>query len=427
MSTYSNLTAINAALREVLKYDPVKSQTVEMSAMLWDWVKKGTPSEINDRNAFIIKTVNPAAVIVANSAEFADYAPPSNQSYLKTSIPIRRMTKTYSVSGAVRRQNKTGTTLLDTIVSDTKDVEDMFNKQMNYAAHGDGTDEIAKASGISSLVVTCNSTTNLFGTRHVFIGEKVEFRSSGGTLRTGGVSWSTVTAVDLSAKTFTVDAIPSDATTNDLVYNYNSYNGQIRGLGYHVAATGAWQGVADRTAYRGLSSVVVSAASAYLSRALLDLVIGELEYKFGDDQPLGEMMAYMSRGQVAQFKSLGYDLQRYNGPDKGLNTGFVSDALQHGNLMVKGSVDCPLDKVYIGNIMGLMQRFETIPMQWVAAPAFDGGDNYMFQANAASGQGKADGFFMMMEWEGNTGVWQPDHVALLSSLGFAGLPSGNLN
>lgn len=424
--TFANLAAAQAAMREVLKHDPVKSQTTETSSMLWDAVKKGTASAINDRNAFIILDVDDAAVIKSDTTEFGDYAPPSNQQQLKTSIPIRRVTKTYSVSGAVKRQNATDTMLLNTIIEGTKNVERMMDKQMNFQAHGDATNEIAKASGISSLTVTCNSTTNLFGTRHTYKNEIVEFRSSG-TLRSGGgVSYSRILTVDRSAKTFTVDQIASDATTNDLIYDYASYNNAIRGLDYHVNNTGAWQGIADRTAYLGLSSVLVSASSAYLSRALLDLIIGELKYKFGDDEKMGEMMAYMSYAQVAQFKSLGYDLQRYDGPSKALNTGFSSDALQHGDLMVKGSVDCRHDRIYVGDILGLMQRFETIPPQWVQDPSTANGD-YLVWANAANGQGKADGFFCYREIEMNTGCYQPRKVGALTSLATTGLPLGNTN
>lgn len=424
--SFANLAAAQAAMREVLKYDEKKSQTTETSSLLWNSWKKGPASAINNRNAFIILNVDDAAVIKADTTEFADYAPPSNQQQLKTSIPLRRLTKTYAVSGAVKRQNATDTMLLNTIVEGTKNVERMMDKQVNFAAHRDATGQIAKASGVSSLVVTCNSTTDLWGSRQVYKGEIVEFRSSGGTLRTGGVSWSTVTAVDLSAKTFTVDAIPSDATTNDLVYDQGSYNNWFRGLQYHVNNTGAWQGVSDRTAYRGLSSVLVSASSAYLSRALLDLIIGEMDYKFGDDAAMGEMMAYTSPAQIAQFKSLGYDLQRYDGPSKALNTGFLSDALQHGNLMMKSSVDAQHDRIYIGDVLNLCERFQTIEPQWVSEPGATG-ENYLVWANAASGQFKADGYFCTREMEFNTGVYQPRLVGALHTLGYVGLPMGNTN
>lgn len=426
MPTFSNYAAVQAGVREVLKYDPNKAPSMETSAMLWDSLMKGEASEINSRNAFLIKEVDNAAVIRADATEFADYAPPSNNQDLKLSIPITRATKSYAVSGAVKRQNQTGTMLLNSIIRGCADVKRMFGKQMNFHCHGNATGEIAKASGVSSLVVTCNSTTNLFGTRHVFKNEYLEYRASG-VLRTGGgISYSKVTAVDRAAKTFTVDAIPSDATTNDLIFDQGSYNNWLRGLGYHVNNTGAWQGVSDRTAYIGLSSVLVSLSGAYLSRAALDLIIGELSYKFGDDESMGEMMAYMSPAQVAFFKALGYDLQRYDGASKSLQTGFLSDALQHGNLMIKGSVDQPHDIIYVGKILNLMMRFETIEPQWHSEPGTTG-DEYLVWANAAQGQFKADGYFATFEWEGNTGVYQPDHVGALTSVGYAGGPLGNSN
>lgn len=427
MPQFANLAAAQAGMREMLKYDPVKSQTTEKSALLFDALEAGSPSEINDRNAFIILSVDDAAAIKADATQFADFAPPSNQQQLKTSIPITKVTKTYAVAGAVQRQNaESDLMLLDTIASDIANEKAMFRKQLNFHCHLNGTGEIAKASGVSGNVVTCNSTTNLFGSRHVYKNEILEYRASG-VLRTGGgIQYSRVTAVDLSAKTFTVDAIPTDATTNDLVFDYGSYGNWLRGLGYHVNNTGPWQGISDRTAYRGLSSVLVPMGGAYLSRAAFDLVIGELDYKIGDDENPGPRMAYMATGQVAQFKSLGYDLQRYDDPSMSLNTGFLSDALQHGNLAVKGGVDQPLDIVYIGDVMKLMQRFQTRPLGWINRPGA-GGDEYMFQANASQGQGHADGLFCYQIFEGNTGVFTPRKVGALTGLGYAGLPSGNLN
>lgn len=421
--TYQSLTAINAALREVLKYDPVKSQTSEKSAMLWKNWGKGDSSKINNRSARIVLDVDDAAPIKADSTEFADYPTPGNQVQVVTTIPITTTRKTFSVSGAVKRQNATGTALLDVIVAGTRNVEKMFDKQMNFAAHGDATGEIGRVSGVSSLTVTCAHASNLFGTRRIFKNEVVEFRATNGTLHQAGARYSKVTSVDRSAKTFITDAIASDATTNDIIYDYGSYNNWFRGLDYHVNNTGAWQGLSDRTAYQGTSSVLVSASSANLSRALFDLLIGEMKYKIGDDDQMGDMMAYMSPAQIAQFKSLGYDLVRYDGRLKSLNTGFSSDALQHGDLMVKGSVDCRHDRVYVGDILGLAERFQTIDPQWVPNDAGD----YMHQANAASGQGKADGYFCYYEWEGNFGVWQPRKVGAITTLATAGLPLGHTN
>jgi hypothetical protein len=423
MPSYQNLAAVAAAMKEVLEFDASKADTIEKSALLIKAWKQGKAAQINQRNAFIILNVDNASVIRYDATEFADFATPSNQSQLKTSIPLQRVTKSFSVSGAVRRQQATGTSLFDTVMDGADDVAEMMDKQLNFNAHGNGTGEIARASGVAGTTVTCANASNLYGSRQVYKNELVEFRATNGTLHSAGNRYSTVTAVDLAAKTFTVDAIASDATTNDIVYDYGSYNNGFRGLAYHVAASGAWQGVSDRTTYRGLSSVVIAASSASISRALIDQLDGEMRFKIGDGAKPAGRIVYTSYTQVAGFKALGYDLQRYNGSDTSLNTGFLDDALQHGDLPIKGSVDCQVDRWYEGDVLNMVQRFETIPTQWVPNEA--GG--YFHMANAAAGQGKADGYFMYREWEGNFGAYQPRLVGLISGLATSGLPAGHYN
>jgi hypothetical protein len=412
----ANMAAVEAAVIQVVV--PGVEDTLEKSTSTWNKFKKGTAKKTNSRSARITAPTEDNVSFVSTGTEGFDFPTASRAKLEEMTVNFVRRAKTIEISGDVFDEADSSESVVDLITHQTTNATDRFDKEMNRDIFGDATSEIARVSTVSSTTLTCAGTTNLFGARHIFNNMELEFYSTGGSQRTTP-ALHTVSSVTVGSDQFVVASISGSVAPTDIVYPYGSRNNGVRGLLYHVANSGAYQGISDRTTYRGLNSVVTDASSAALSQSLLDRTLGNMKYKSGKSRGAGVSILW-SPAQEAAYKSLGYDLKNFSGNK--LDASFGDD-LTHANVQSEWDVDCPLDKVFIGDLSAI-ERYELAKMGMEK----NGTGGVFFQANATSGTQHRDAKLAYIKWKGNFGSKTPKDIALVKSLSVpSSLPTGRIN
>lgn len=174
-----------------------------------------------------------------------------------------------------------------------------------------GDNLIGTVASVSSNTMTMSAG---FQHRLFYVGQKINVDSTD-TTWTHSRGTATVTNINPSAGTVTVDVIPSGTTANDLVSIENpttaistsadafttvSNSTALLGLAYHVndATTGTYMGQ-NRANYNALVSPSVDAASGTISRTMLRQAITAIKNANGI-KAAQDLLVY---GNIAQFDS----------------------------------------------------------------------------------------------------------------------------
>jgi hypothetical protein len=387
------LANVEAAVRE--HYDGgVENLTYNVDDFYSEIEEGKDYQELNSRGtSLVIRPLNNVSE-AWGTAELQDYPNPGVSPLVKMTVPFVGVTATALFSNHVLAENQTATTITDLVTGELDNKLENLRNSIDFYLWGDGTGERARASGVSSLTITCNTTSNLYGCQMLEVGMQIEFRTSGGTLHQGGgVAWSTILTVDYAGQTFTVDSIANDATTNDRIYLRGSYGAAPRGLMYHVATSGAWQGLADRTIYRGTVPTTVT-ASGVLTQGLLEKMHSARALKTGKRRG-GKNKLYVS-SQWSAYVAIGFDMKQVSG--NGFDAGFLDGQTDYAGVPFRFNKHVQRDMVWEIDPKAIhLYRMQKIQM-------VKEGNSIFHMINAASGQLHASG--RAVYWEGffNTGV-----------------------
>lgn len=141
-----------------------------------------------------------------------------------------------------------------------KSMSKALEVQLLYGQMGIGT-----VASIASNVVTITTAEFAPGIWCGAVNKPLEIRSSAGTLR----GYCSVSSVDLSARTVTVDLAPAGVVATDIIYSKGSYGNEMAGIHKILSNTGTLFGI-DAGTYSDLwKASSQSAGSAALSFAKL--------------------------------------------------------------------------------------------------------------------------------------------------------------
>lgn len=376
--------------------------------------------ELNSRGAsLVIEPLNNVSERWG-TAELQDYPTPGGNPLVKTTVPFTGVAATALFSHHVLAENNSATTITNFVTRALDNKAENLRNSQDFYLYGDASGERARVSSVASLVVTCNNSGNLYGVQMLEVGMEVEFRTSGGVLLSGGgVTYSTITAVDYSAQTFTVDQIPNDPIANThRVYLRGSFGAAPRGFLYHVATSGAWQGLSDRTIYRGTTPTVVAAGGNVLSQGLLEKMHSARALKIGK-RGSGKSKLYVS-SQWSAYVAIGFEMKTFPNTNA-FDAGFVDSQTDYAGVNFKFSKHCQRDMIHELDL----KKMRVYRMQGIMMVKNDAGGVFHL-INASSGQMHASG--RAVYWEGylNYGVKAPvDLGTRIEGLSTANLALGN--
>jgi hypothetical protein len=290
-----------------------------------------------------------------------------------------------------------------------------LKKSLNRMFFGDGSGAIgaySSGTGTTSIVFATP-----FGVRKLDKRARIQFYDSTLTTARNSGQIFTVSSLDRANRTAVLDAAPT-LSAGDVAVFANSVSASINGLDNIIGNSGSIHGL-SRTTYPALNNSVLSASSAALSASLLDQLGNQMAYKTGQEKQEG-MVLIWSPAQRQAYLNLGYELKQFVGGNQSLDLGF--DGITHSGVKTVMDVDCPDDKVFMVNFDQL-KRFQLLPV----GPQRNEAGTILFQRNASSGQGHADGYNVYLVGKMQIGSANPKMVgSKLTSLSTTGLPSGNI-
>jgi hypothetical protein len=419
----SNVTTASVEAAVIEYYSgKIDDLTYNVEPSLLKQIEKGKKEELNTRGASLVIRPDNNESERWGTTELADYPTPGNSPLVKTTVPFVGVTASILFSTLVIDENQNATTLGDLIQSEIDNKMEALNQSREFFLWGDGSGERARVSAFNSGtgVVTLNNSGNLYGAQMVGKGLYVEFRDSSGVLKSGGgAAYGKVSAKDNGALTITLDAtvgFPNDIASGDRVYIYQSYAGAPRGFLYHIANSGAWQGIADRTVYGNTNPAIQDASSQVLSAALMDKMISGAAFK-RRSMNIGNFKFYVSSQRDA-YLNTGYELKTFPNTED-LKGGFTS--VTHAGVKMEWHPFVQRNMVW-ALATEYLRYYQYAPIDWVKNAA--GG--IFHQLNAAQGQMHASGKACYLEGFYQYGTKQPCRLGTrLYALATTGLELGN--
>lgn len=385
------MTNVEAAVREYYS-GGVEDLTFNIADTLSEVEEGKDAEELNSRGAaLVIRPLNNVSERWGTS-ELQDYPTPGLSPLVKTTVPFTGVTASAVFSNHVMAENQSATTIANLVTGEIDNKLENLRNSQDFYLWGDGSGERARVSSVNSLEVTCNNSGNLYGVQMLEVGMEIEYRTSGGTLLSGGgVTYSTILTVDYSAQKFTVDQIPNDPIANGhRIYLRGSFGAAPRGFLYHIAPSGAWQGLSDRTIYRGTTPTVISASSGALTQGLLEKMHSARAMKTGRRQP-GSMRLYVS-AQWSAYVALGFEMKTFQNTQS-VDLGFMDNQTDYAGIPFRFSKHVQRDMIWELNTKAL----RVYRMQKIQMVKNDSGGIF-HTLNAASGQLHASG--KAVYWEG---------------------------
>jgi len=428
-----NIAAVNAAIKEILI--PVLEDANEKRADTFSTIDEGTPEEINARGTFLSIMTLDHAIERTTTNEGGAFPTASAPSYVKATLPHITVERTVGMTGAVKRNNKANQINVNVVKKNFTNAMDKIYKSMNRFMFGDGSGELARVgagsvgaggTGVDTTtkIITCNGTTNLFGSRFVAdIGQTLEARSTAGVLRNGGgLTKMTVTAVDRENKKFTVDQLPTDIAANDVIYNFDSYGTAPYGFDYHFAKTGTWLNLTRGSSNIGLNSVRRSLGGEKLTGGALDQLLGDMKFKLGGEPSKDGIEIIWAPTQCNSYKDEGYELKQFvmtvGQTGRGANIDMSFSGVTHSGIKTREDVDCQINRVIV-NHKGLLKKFQLQKIQIIQ----DDGGPLRLQTGS---DGYVDAYVGFIQGVFNVAPETPWMGAMMTDLAYDGYSNGSI-
>jgi hypothetical protein len=427
-----NIAAVNAAIKEILI--PVLEDANEKRADTFSSIDEGTPEEINARGSFLSILSLDHAIERTTTNEGGSFPEASAPQYVKATLPHITVERTVGMTGAVKRNNNRNQINVNVVKKNFTNAMDKIFKSMNRHIFGDGSGELARvgagsvgaggtAVDTTTKIITCNGTTNLFGSRFVDIGQLLEARSTAGALRNGGgLTKMTVTAVDRENKKFTVNQLPTDIAANDVIYNYDSFGTAPFGFDYHFAKTGTWLNLTRGSSNIGLNSVRRSLGGEKLTGGALDQLLGDIKFKLGGEPNKDGLEIIWAPTQCNSYKDEGYELKQFvmtvGQTARGANIDMSFSGVTHSGIKTREEVDCQINRVIV-NPKGLLKKFQLQKIQILQ----DDGGPLRLQVGA---DGYVDSYVGFIQGVFNVAPEKPWMGAMLTDCAHDGYSNGHI-
>jgi hypothetical protein len=206
---------------------------------------------------------------------------------------------------------------------------------------------LGKVASVASLVVSITESEWASGIWAGAEGMMIEIRSSGGTLRGSA----TITAVDVDAKTITVDAVPVGTVATDVIWHGGSstsaYGKEMLGIHYILTRSGTLFGI-DNSLYSLFKANSYDAASGPLTFAKLSLAAAKAIAKGMDS---GTLLAVINPQAWSNLLTEQAALRRYDSSysDKEVKQGArgIVFASQNGDIEIVPSIYCKEGYAYL--------------------------------------------------------------------------------
>lgn len=417
------LADLDAGMIEIYYKKTIESLVPNFSKTI-KRIEQGQAGEMNNRGVSLVLSPFQNESELWSAAEYADFPDPGNAPLVKATIPFTGVQMSAVFSDQVIESSNSPSALSNHVTDQIAGKMRAHGTSKNFLVWGDASGELARVSAVntSTNVSTCNNSGNLYGSQIIRIGMQVEWRTSGGTLLSGGsISYGTVTAVSKANKTFTTDQTPTDSNTSgNRIYRRGSYGNAPRGFLYHVAASGAWQGIADRTIYDETYNIVIDAAGDPISAGLMQALVSASNFQVLDDGATAKMELFAS-SQIDGYRNACYDLKVLQNTTKG-ELGI--DEVDFNGKKINWEPHVQRDFVWLLDIGAHLKEFRMSPKGVSMVPNDAGGAFH--RLNASSGQMKAQGVAMF--WSGRF-QWGSDVSAKIGSyihgLSVSGLEQGH--
>jgi hypothetical protein len=248
-----------------------------------------------------------------------------------------------------KRQQGSYRPALAETMSDRLQAHDLeVNRQMYCAGDGKLAD-VATDSGTDQVLSNDYSVTHGgAGARHLYVGDKVAFYdSTGATLR----NRRTVTAVDYSTNTITVDSDPvttaGDFVTRSTDDTDNLTAGEAKGLLASVEASNTFETIPITSNWK---SVVFSNSGTL--RDISDALVMQMIETIRSRSRQMPNLVVTSPGVVLKYSEIFLPLRRIDGQDAKLKGGFVpltAITTAGAPIPVISDVDCPGSRMFFLN------------------------------------------------------------------------------
>lgn len=408
-----NTSGIASLLIE--KVSKIVEDGIEKKDVTFSRVEKSPAKSTNSLGVRMPVMVEDNASEEWRSSEGADFAPSDAEVYKNLSITYTRVYKTCEFTADVAELDKDPDKIVGIIANSVAKGTMKLKKSFNRMFFGDGSGAVgfySSGTGTTSIVLLAP-----YGARKLDKRARIQFYDSTlATARNSGQIF-TVQSIDRAARTIVLDAAPT-LSAGDVVVFANSVSAAFNGLDNLIGNSGTIHGL-SRSTYPALNSTVISASSAALSASLLDQLGNTMAYKTGMEKQEGLTMIW-SPAQRQAYLNLGYELKQFVGAGGKLDLSF--DGVSHAGIRSLTDVDCDDAKVFMVNFDQL-KRFQLRPV----GPVRNEAGSILFQRNASSGQGHADGYNVYLAGKMQIGAPNPRLVgSKLTSLATSGLPSGNI-
>lgn len=385
-------------------------------------IEQGTAGEMNNRGVSLVLSPFQNESETWSAAEYADFPDPGNAPLVKATIPFTGVRCTALFSDQVIESSNSPSALTNHVTSQIAGKMRALGTSRNFFMWGDASGEMARVSAYNSttFVTTCNNSGNLYGSQIIRKGMQLEWRTSGGVLvQGGGVTYGTVTAVSKANKTFTTDTGPTDVASTNRVYRRGSYGNGPRAFLYHVAASGAWQGLADRTIYDETYCITIDAAGDPVSAGLMQALVSARNFQLLDEGDSSKSELYAS-SQRDGYRNACYDLKVLQNTTKG-ELGI--DEVDFNGRRINYEPHVQRDFMWDLDVMGL-KEFRMTKEGIRMVPNSSGGAFH--RMNASSGQGHGEGQYVYWSGRYNYATDNPSKLgAYISGLSTSGLELGN--
>lgn len=398
-------------------------------------IDSASPKNINAKGGqYLVETETPQAIVAGDFAgtDGAEFPTGGRLSFIiMTVLPITHRAS-FEVTSNVDAQNEAALKQrpaknYDYVMKGISLLMKAYGLKQSRDLWGNKTGEIARVSGVTGNVVTCNTSANQFGSYLMQAGMDCEFRAADGTLRGYGV----VQSMNRKAKTFACKAATvrnaagaitgtlqsNGVATADRVYMKGCYNNNWTGISAFTEPLGAFQGRSDRSEHYRLPGMKEDKGGATLTVGMMRKMISDQEMRLDGGEATGE---FWGSTQIDAYEATGLPTQAYGQSGSSLKQGYNKKGMMFADKKFNRDLYIPRDVLALID-MSEIDKFEMQTFK----PLKNGADGtYFHLANGVNAH--RDSRFVYFRGIGNLGVEDPSSLGVwYENLSTAGLSTGN--
>lgn len=335
----------------------------------WREIEEGPDKLINQKGAYyLLQTRKPSHIVseaYGASAAGLQFPEANKSKFLLMNVAAVQDRATIQWDGNVDVENAPALKQkpaknLDYVKNMLKGIYEAYGRDKSRQLWQNRTNEVGRVSAINTgtRVVTCNNSGNLFNAQLIEEGDILEVRDSGGTLK----GYVMVESVYRPSKTFVIDANYIQDTTestvalatlgianNDRLYQKGAYNAGWAGVPTHIATSGSYQSLADRTVHDHLTGVQIATAGKSASWALLMKLNSAQRFRKYGIKARGKFRA---SAQLDALFSTGMATQAF-GQKNTLSMGYDEEDISFRGLTFAWDYFVPRDEIHFSDLKAI--------------------------------------------------------------------------